>query len=349
MPFSRHRIPSIATAGGMLTAVLVLSACGQGSSMLSPHGVGAQDITSLWWVIFWMAAGVFVVVEGLLLYAAIRFRRRPNSPIPRQIAGNTPLEIGWTALPAVILLAVLVATFTTMRAVASPVPNALQVNVIGHQWWWEFQYQVNGKLITTEDELHIPVDQPVTLHVESADVIHNFWVPELDRKVQAIPGHDNIIPIKATKVGTYQAFCAEYCGLEHALMRAIVIVQTPAAFNTWLQNEEKGPVTPTTPQEQAGQKAFKADGCSICHQIGNVPPQGFPYNGITIVGPNLTHIGSHVTLVANLMKNTPQNLVHWIEEPNKLKPGNYMTTFIHDGQVSPQDARDIAAYLESLK
>ncbi|MCL4544073.1 MAG: cytochrome c oxidase subunit II [Chloroflexi bacterium] len=334
---------------GVLLATLALTGCGARSSMLSPHGVGAQEITNLWWIIFGIAAGVFVVVEGFLLFALIRFRHRPDRPLPRQVSGNTKLEIGWTAVPAVILLAVLVVTFSTMKAVAASAPGALQVNVIGHQWWWEFQYRVNGQLVTTADELHLPVNQSVTLHVMSADVVHDFWVPELDRKVQAIPGHDNVIPIEATKVGTYQGYCAEFCGLEHALMRFTAVVQSQPEFSAWLKGQEAGPVSPTTPQEKAGQAAFKADGCSICHEIGNAPVAGFPYNGLVITGPNLTHVGSRSTIVADQLQNTPANLERWLSAPDKIKPGNYMSVFIHDGQLSPKDVQDITAYLESLK
>src|SRR6185312_2003994 len=149
-------------------------------NMFTPHGVGAAEITGLWWVIFWMAVGVFVVVEGLLVFAIFRFKGRPEDPAPRQVQGNTPLEVAWTILPTVVLLGVLIATFTTMKAVASPAPQALSVNAVGHQWWWEFQYP--DQKVVTADELHIPVGQDVTLHVMSDDVLHNFWAPELDRK-----------------------------------------------------------------------------------------------------------------------------------------------------------------------
>ena len=331
----------------LLGATLLLTGCGEGANMLDPHGVGASDIAGLFWVIFWMAAGVFVVVEGLILYAVIRFRARPGAHLPRQVQGNTPIEVAWTILPTVVLLGVLVATFTTMKAVASPAPNALQVTVTGHQWWWEFDYTDHG--VSTAGELHIPVNQDVTLHVTSADVVHNFWVPELDRKVQAIPGHDNIVPIHATAIGTYHGFCAEFCGLEHALMRFDVIVQSPSDYAAWLAGQQKPPTPPTTAQEQAGAKDFAAAGCAICHQLGTTQAPGYPHNGITIRGPNLTHYGSRGIMAGGVMANNPTDMTHWLSAPNAMKPGNMMTIFIHDGQLPPQEVQDLTAYLESLK
>lgn len=350
MPRIARRAGAIGLAA--LTPTL-LAGCAEGANMLDPHGVGAQDIAGLWWVIFWMAVGVFVVVEGILVFAIFRFKGRREDPAPRQVQGNTPLEVAWTILPTVVLLGVLIATYTTMKSISTTGPQATTINVIGHQWWWEFQYP-NEKVVTA-DELHVPVGEDVTLHIMSDDVLHNFWVPELDRKVQALPGHDNIIPIKATKVGKYYGFCGEFCGTDHALMRFFVIVQSPADYQAWLAQQQQGPVQPTTAAEQAGQKAFEASGCTLCHQIGNNVPAGFPdpnvptNPGRKIIGPNLTHVGSRGNLAGATFDNTPQNMEHWLEAPNEVKPGNLMTTFIKDGQISPQTAQQLAAYLESLK
>jgi cytochrome c oxidase subunit II len=328
-------------------AALVLSGCGEGANMLDPHGVGAKDIAGLFWVIFWMAVGVFVVVEGLLVFAVFRYRSRPGVPVPRQVQGNTRLEVAWTILPTVVLLGVLIATFTTMKAVASPVPNALDITVTGHQWWWEFDYIQQG--VSTAGELHIPVNQDVTLHVKSDDVVHNFWVPELDRKVQAIPGHDNIVPIRATAIGTYHGFCAEFCGLEHALMRFDVIVQSPADYNAWLAGQQAPPVAPTTAQEKAGAAAFTASGCTLCHQLGATKPAGYPHNGVNIIGPNLTHYGSRGIMAGGVMANDPHDMALWLNDPNAEKPGNMMTLFIHKGSLTATQIQDLTAYLESLK
>lgn len=344
---------SLRSGGGCRLALIalacgpLLAGCGEGANMLDPHGVGARDIAGLFWVIFWMAAGVFVVVEGLLIFAIFRFRNRGEARLPTQVQGNRPLEITWTILPLVVLFGVLIATFNTMKAVASPVPNALQVEVIGHQWWWEFQYP--DQKVVTAGELHLPLNQPVTLHIKSADVLHNFWVPELDRKVQALPGHDNIIPIMATQSGTYHGFCAEFCGLEHAMMRFEVVVQPGDQFTTWLQGQAQPPVQPTTAAQQAGAKAFAGSGCATCHQIGSAKPPGFPSNGNIIIGPNLSHVGSRGVLAGDIMANTPQDMAHWLQAPDTMKPGNLMTTFIHNGQLSQQQVQDLTAYLESLK
>jgi cytochrome c oxidase subunit II len=328
-------------------ATLLLSGCGEGANMLDPHGVGAKDIAGLFWVISWMAIGVFVVVEGLLVFAVFRFRSRAGAALPRQVQGNTRLEVAWTILPTVVLLGVLIATFTTMKAVASPVPNALDITVTGHQWWWEFDYVQQG--VATAGELHIPVDQDVTLHVESDDVVHNFWVPELDRKVQAIPGHDNIVPIRATTIGTYHGFCAEFCGMEHALMRFDVIVQSPADYTTWLAGQQAPPVAPTTAAEKAGQADFTSAGCTLCHQLGNAKPAGYQSNGILIRGPNLTHYGSRGIMAGGVMANNPHNMSLWLTDPDAEKPGNKMALFIKKGSLNAQQVQDLTAYLESLK
>ncbi|MGI8912925.1 MAG: cytochrome c oxidase subunit II [Chloroflexota bacterium] len=328
-------------------AALVLSGCGEGANMLDPHGTGARDIATLFWVILWMAVGVFVVVEGILLYAVFRFRSTAGASLPRQVQGNTPLEIAWTIVPTVVLLGVLLATFTTMKAVASPVPNALEVTVTGHQWWWEFDYHQQG--VSTAGELHIPVNTDVTLHVMSDDVVHNFWVPELDRKVQAIPGHDNIVPIHATTIGTYHGFCAEFCGLEHALMRFDVIVQSPADYAAWLAGQQAPPTPPATAQEKAGATAFTAHGCPICHQLGANKPAGFPHNGVLVRGPNLTHYGSRGIMAGGVMVNNAHDMQLWLADPNAEKPGNLMTIFINKGTLDAQTVQNLTAYLESLK
>jgi len=344
--------PALLVVSGCVT----LAGCAEGQNMLSPHGQGAQDIASVFWVIFWMAAGVFVVVEGLLLFAIFRFRAPAGGGLPRQVQGNTPLEVAWTIVPALVLAGVVVATLATMKAVAAPAPNALEVTVIGHQWWWEFRYP--AQKVITSDELHIPLNQPVTVHVTSDDVVHNFWIPELDRKLQALPGHDNVMSLTATKTGTYNGFCAEFCGVEHAMMRFTVVVQTPDAFNAWLQGQAAPPAEPQTAQEKAGQQAFNSGGCNICHQIGAMAPQGFPdpqAPSRLIIGPNLSHFASRQIMVAGAMPNDPTDMQHWLQDPNAVKQGNLMSTFIHgpsQGQpssLSPQQVQDLTAYLESLK
>jgi cytochrome c oxidase subunit 2 len=230
----------------ILPAGALLAGCAEGQNVLNPHGAGAREIAGLWSVVFWMGVGVFVVVAGILVYAVIRFRERPAAGLPTQVQGNTPLEVSWTIVPSLVLVALAVATLATMRVVAAPSPNALQINVIGHQWWWEFQYP--AQKVATADELHVPAGQPVTIHVMAADVVHDFWMPELDRKLQAIPGHDNLLALTAITPGTYNGFCAEFCGLEHALMRFQVVVQTPADFAAWLQGQQAPPAPPATAQ-----------------------------------------------------------------------------------------------------
>ena len=347
---TRTRVRPLQVVGAVAALAVLLAGCGEGSNMVDPHGTEAAQIAGLWWVIFWMAVGVFIVVEALIVYAAIRFRVRPNGPLPNQVQGNTPLEITWTIIPTLVLAGVAVATLTTMKAVASPVPDALNITVVGHQWWWEFDYP--DQHVVTATELHVPVGQPVTLHVESADVVHNFWAPELVRKVQAIPGHDNVIPMTATSVGTYHGFCAEFCGTEHALMRFEVVVQSPSDFDTWVKDQQAPPPTPTTAQQQAGQKDFASLGCASCHTVGsNQAPGMTSTSGAPIIGPNLTHMASRQVIVGGVLQNDPTGLGRWLSDPEAVKAGNYMSEFIGPGhvQLTPQQVQELTAYLLSLK
>jgi cytochrome c oxidase subunit 2 len=324
----------------ILLITLLLTGCATSApgNALVTAGPVAEMEAVLYNLIFWIAVGVFVVVEAILISTVIRFRRRKNDGIPAQIHGSTGLEIGWTIVPFVILAFIAVPTLSTITtATAAPTgPDVVHVKAIGHQWWWEFQYPDLG--IVTSDELHIPVGQKIALQVESADVIHSFWVPKLGGKVQAIPNQHNTSWIEADQPGNYQAQCYQLCGISHANMRFIVVAESKDAFAAWSKNQIAPAVTPVSAAGQKGAQVFATGACIGCHTITGTAAAGK-------VGPNLTHIGSHQTLAGAIMPNDPEHLAMWLHNPPGIKPGSIMPNLgLTDDQVT-----SLVAYIGELK
>jgi cytochrome c oxidase subunit II len=345
----RVRRKFLVHALSLICVALVLAACGENlpATTLDPRGNHAQRIYDLLVPLLWAALAVFVVVEGLLIYAVVRFRRRPDAAIPAQIHGNTRLEIMWTIAPALIVLVIAVLTIRTQTEQAVQPANALQITVIGHQWWWEFRYPGlgpdGGELITAND-LYIPVGRDVTLQLQGNDVIHSFWIPKLAGKTDALPGEGktNRLWFRAEEEGIYRGLCAEFCGDQHAVMRFRAIAVAPDVFDRWAA-QQKTPLAPAG-DVQRGQQAFLApeNGCIGCHAIAGTTAQG-------ILGPNLTNFGSRETIAAGALPNTPENLRRWLHDPSEVKPGNLMSTQITRGKLSEQTISDLVAYLEGMK
>jgi cytochrome c oxidase subunit 2 len=312
-------------------------------AILQPSSVNTKRISDLTWAIMAIAAFVFIVVEALLVFTVVRYRRRPGAAIPKQIAGNTLLEIGWTAFPVIVLSVVFALTLGTLIAINAPaqVSNSNQatqpvnIKVIGHQWWWEFQYPDLG--ITTANEMHIPVGVTVNLQLESADVIHSFWVPELGNKKDAIPGLVGLLTYKATKTGRYYGQCAEFCGVEHALMKIQVVVETPDQFQSWVKGQQAPPATVTGVAAQ-GEQIFLQSACVGCHTIEGTKAQGK-------VGPNLTHIASRACFAGCSFENNTANLTAWLLNPQEMKPGNHMP----DLGLTSATVDKLVQFLQSLK
>jgi len=339
----------------LVCAALVLAGCGENLPATTTHPAGdhAQRIYDLMVPIFWAALGVFVVVEGLLVYSVFRFRQRSESDaIPAQIHGNTRIEILWTIAPALILLVIAVLTFRTQAANSVQPADALPIKVIGHQWWWEIQYP-NQNVVTAND-IYIPTGQSVQFQMTGADVIHNPWMPKLAGKTDAIPGHTNFLTFKTDQPGIYRGLCAEFCGEQHAVMRFRVVAVPPDTFNAWVKQHQQpvGPAFSPTSADAArrgpgdparGEKAFLnvKNLCITCHRI-----EGYK-EAVGVTGPNLTYFGNRETIGAGALTNTPENLSQWIHNPGAVKPGNVMSTLIKPGVVSDQDIADIVAFLES--
>jgi cytochrome c oxidase subunit 2 len=328
-------------AAGLLGLALASSACSPNDpgNALVPVGPAEAMEADLFNLIFWIAVAVFVIVEGLLIYTAFRYRRRTTEgAIPVQTHGNTRLEVTWTIIPTLILVFIAIPTLTTIAsATSTPTgPGTLQVRVIGHQFWWEFDYPSLN--VVTADEMHVPVGARVAVTVQSADVIHNFWIPRVGGKIQAIPNQINQTWVEADQTGVYFGQCFQLCGLSHANMRDRLVSQSQADFNAWVANQQKPAVAPTTAEEKAGQQVFLSSACVGCHTITGTTANGK-------IGPNLTHIGSHLSLAGATLENTSQNLAIWLHDPPAVKPGSIMPNL----HLSDQQISQLVAYLESLK
>jgi cytochrome c oxidase subunit 2 len=324
-----------------LCAVFFLAGCGGRfpQSTLAPHSDFGRAIDRLFTDIFWWAALVFAVVETLLLVAIVRFRHRPGRAAPRPTHGHTLLEIAWTIAPAVILVFVAVPTVRTIFVTAGTAPpDALKVEVVGHQWWWEYRYPELG--IVTADEMHVPLGRPVQVAITSADVIHSFWAPMLGGKRDAIPGHVNRIAFRADSAGEYWGQCAEFCGASHANMRLRVFVDSGPAFETWVRDQRAAPAPPAPGSAaEQGRTVFARSACIGCHTVQGV--------SAGVIGPNLTHVGSRRTIAGGMFPNDSAHLAQWIADAPALKPGSIMTRM--KPPLTDADIAALVAYLQSLQ
>jgi len=288
---------------------------------------------------------VLIVVVGALLLAIAVFSTRTGSTRPPSVKhSDLYLEIAWTSIPMLILIAIVV---PTLRAILQTQPYAwakdtLPVEVIAHQWWWEFHYPTLG--VETADELHIPTGKTIHFELFSKDVIHSFFMPQVGGKRDVIPGQVNQITLVADVPGEYYGQCTEFCGDSHANMRFRVFVQTPAEFQQWVKSQLAPPVKPSGGPAAAGAKIFADAPCAICHTIRGVSGFSKEYT-YGFRGPDLTHFGSRTTLAGSIMDNTPQNVALWIRNPDEVKPGANMPTL----GLSGGEMNELVAYLESLK
>jgi cytochrome c oxidase subunit 2 len=325
----------------LLLALLAVSGCTGPfpQSTLQPHSDFARATDVLFTEIVWWAVVVFVLVELALVVGLVRFRHRPDRPAPRPTHGHTLMEIAWTLAPAVILVFVAVPTVRTIFATAGGAPaDALKVQVIGHQWWWEFKY--TDLALTTANELHVPVGKSVRIAITSADVIHSFWIPPLGGKRDAIPGQTNYIAFRADSIGDYSGQCAEFCGASHANMRLRVIVDSDSGFGAWAQNQlAAAAVPPKASPAERGKAVYARSACIGCHTIQGVSPG--------TIGPNLTHVGSRTTIASALFPNDSSHVASWIADAPALKPGAIMTRM--KPPLTDADIAALVAYLQSLK
>jgi len=313
------------------------------TSIFSPLAQPAQEIKETSILVLAVCTVIFIVVAGLLVYGLIRFRHRAGDEAsePPQVYGSNQIELAWTVLPILIVFVLILVTSRTIADIQNrkPPPGAVQATVVGHQWWWEIRYPELG--IVTANELHVPAStgnslQPTFLKLQSADVAHSFWVPQLAGKTDLIPNRENLMWIEPTIPGTYLGNCAEYCGTQHARMLIRVVVHPPDEFDRWAREQQQSASIATTAVE--GQKAFFANSCVNCHTIRGTSAQGK-------FGPDLTHLMNRETLGAGAVTNTPDNLRLWVRDPQKFKVGCLMPNM----QLTDQEVNQVAAYLQTLK
>ena len=314
-----------------------LAGCNANQSITNPATPQASEIDTLWWAMFAGAMVVFLAVMALLVLA---FVRRRKGVVSHDDRGPYMVVIGGGFVAPVVLLAVLLGfVLHVMPAVSAPPAGStrLKVVVTGHQWFWQVQYP--GTAAVTANEIHIPAATRVDVAVRTADVIHSFWVPRLNRKIDMIPGRTNHILLDAPDPGVYRGQCSEFCGPGHALMAFTVIVQPPRQFHAWLARQQQPAATTTGGPAASGLRLFMSAGCGDCHTIRGTAAAGR-------VGPDLTHIGSRATLAALTLRNSPQSLFAWITDPQRYKPGNRMPGF---ASMPAAQRHAIVAYLEGLR
>lgn len=321
-------------------------------SIFDPVSPPAESIHLLAILVLSITAGIFLLVECVLMYSLFRFRRgaTPPSTEPPQVYGSKPIEIAWTAAPTLIVFVLVLVTARTLWQVEAkppaPRPNddTLFVTVVGRQWWWEYRYDYyNGDKLDfiTANELHVPAGEdgrprPVRLTLQSADVCHSFWVPRLAGKTDLIPGRTNHTWFQTSQTGVFFGQCAEYCGTQHAHMLLRVVVDAPEDFQRWLEDERKPAVN--DPAVSDGRKAFLRNSCINCHTVRGTSARGTD-------GPDLTHLMSRKTLASGMIPNNADNLRAWVGDPQKIKPGCLMPNF----KLSEQDLDLVVRYLQTLR
>ncbi|MDQ3753111.1 MAG: cytochrome c oxidase subunit II [Acidobacteriota bacterium] len=320
----------------VLTGALLMAGCGGVQSTLDPAGREAARIADLFW---WMAAGsvvIWLAVVGLTIYA---IRVRPEAHSLR--AAKLLIIGGGVVFPVVVLSVLLVYGLAPIPALMAPAPaGSLRIAVSGEQWWWRVRYQPpGGGEVVLANEIRLPVGEPVQFRLDSPDVIHSFWIPSLAGKVDMIPGRVTYLALTPTKTGVFRGACAEYCGSSHALMNFPVVIQEKEEFIRWLAQQAEPAQSPVEPLAARGQELFLANGCSACHTV-----RGTPANGV--VGPDLTHVGSRLSIAAGTLPNEPEAFRRWIAHTTDVKPDVNMPAF---HMLPPEELQALAAYLKGLK
>jgi cytochrome c oxidase subunit II len=314
---------------------LGFSGCAGAQSALDPAGEGAEKIANLFWV---MTAGSLVIwaaVVGLAVHALVR---RP-APYPERY-GHALIVGGGVILPTIVLAALLIYGLLMLPPLlAAAPPGSLKIAVTGEQYWWRVRYLNGGEPVELANEIRLPVGEPVQLELTSPDVIHSFWIPSLSGKVDMIPGRTTQLALKPTKLGTFNGVCAEYCGTSHAYMAFRVVVLPPDELESWLEAQRKPAVVRRDRVTTLGAELFDSNGCGACHTVRGTSARG-------VVGPDLSHVASRLTLAAGRLPNGAASLEDWLRRTEHLKPGVAMP---HFGMLPDEQLHAIATYLESLR
>jgi cytochrome c oxidase subunit II len=331
-----------------LACLLLPAGCGGTQSALDPAVPGAARIGDIWWLMLFVCTAVFVAVIVALLWAIARRRRppldalsgavRPDPERERRMAQVVGASI---AVTIAILLVFVVASFQIGRElVAEPTGPVLSIEVTAQRWWWDVRYNdpVPSRSFSTANEIHIPVGRPVRLTLRSIDVIHSFWVPNLQGKKDLIPGQVNALYLQADRPGVFRGQCAEFCGFQHAHMALYVVAEPEHQFARWQEQQRRPAPEPETDQQRKGRDVFMSASCVLCHAINGTSAGG-------ITGPNLTHIASRLSLAAGTLPNTRGHLAGWIIDPQLRKPGNNMPPNL----LRPDQLQALLSYLETLR
>lgn len=299
----------------------------------------ASRVTTLGWFMIITSGIIFAIVVAVMLLGLVRHRSEdPTTPALDERGGRWILW-GGTVMPVLVLASVTAVAVHAMRVPPRRAPVAT-IRVTGHQWWWQFDYEVDGQPpLRTANELHVPIGQPVRLLLTSNDVIHSFWVPPLEGKMDAIPGDTNELFLDVRQGGRYSGACAEYCGTQHAHMAIDVVAEDSAAFASWLGAQRSDARGPADSVSAHGERLFLASACAACHTIRGTSAQG-------VAGPDLTHIGSRATIAAGTRPNTLGNLQGWIANPQALKPGAAMPRL---PDYTGPELRALATYVANLR
>ena len=348
---------------GLLSLVTLLIACTpeHPQSTFEAAGPVAKNQLNLFWILFWASLAIFIVVVGALLFTLFRFREKPGTTLPVQTHGNRKLEIAWTIAPSLLLIALAVMTVQTLFELDSPSQDdPLQVEVIAHQWWFEFYYPKYN--VTTANEVNVPVGKDVAFKVDSVDVIHSFWVPKLSGKMDIIPNVTNNTWFNASEPGLYYGQCAEFCGIAHAFMKFRVVAQEEDEFLRWVAGQQAPARFATEGLAAEGSLVFNTKGCITCHTVAGPDTvamrdsrtASFISGGNLVHAPNLAHFASRGSFAGSMFDNTDENLAAWLRDPEGVKPGNRMARLADafndpDMALSESDIEALVAYLQSLE
>ena len=305
-------------------------------SALSPAGADAHRIAGLFW---WMTGAGLVIWVAVILLAIYCFRAQGRGDTRRR--SHALIVGGGVAVPLLLLTTLLVFGLAMLPDIVARAPEgSLQIHVTGEQWWWRVRYEPpGGGIVTSANEIRLPVGEPVQFRLDSDNVIHSFWIPSLAGKMDMIPGRVTWLTVRPTETGAFRGACAEYCGVAHALMAFPVEVMETGDFRAWLTRQSGAAVSPVGAEGQAGERLFHANGCGACHAIRGTAADGS-------VGPDLTHVGSRLTLGAGTLPNATTSIARWIADTERVKPGVHMPPF---GMLPVGDIAAIAVYLRSLE
>lgn len=320
--------------------VALLVGCAGPQRVLDARGPGARSIAELWWVLLAMSVAVVVAITGLFLFAVWRARQRARDGVAATVDGTALVWIGGVAVPLALLMIALVYNFIVGRAAyprAEPAGDALTIEVVGHQFWWEVRYPQHG--ITTANEIRMPAGESVRFLLTAPDVIHSFWVPQLHGKMDMIPGRQNTLWLQADEPGSFRGQCAEYCGMAHALMAFWVVAQPRDEFDGWLARRRSGATPPADTLARRGAAIYRASNCGQCHTT-----DGAAQPARTVAGPDLRDLASRSRLAAGRIPNDAANLGAWIRDPQRIKPGSHMPPT----PLGEDDMRALLAYLLAL-